>query len=153
MFLLASAPLAAAQDATRRTDDPPTYSSVERIRAELERTPRLTTQTLDATPHFALVVRETRPFEYVHEFDFSSGPIPPGGLYAYEQQQRIGPAMSQPLVIVDLMPIARMVAGTMRKHQAAARLAAARAETAHAIADYCAAQPGHGEGIRICETR
>jgi hypothetical protein len=82
----------------------------------------------------------------VPPWNFRSGPVPPGGLYAYEQLQRSGISIAQPLVLVDLMAIAR---GIARAH-AAQSAAAAREDVRQTIAEYCAAQPDGGAGIAIC---
>jgi hypothetical protein len=82
--------------------------------------------------------------------DFRSGPVPPGGLYAYEQQQRLNPNMPVPLFNISLMPLVRGIAhGFSNAYQAQSSSDAHRA-VVRAIAEYCAAQPNGGTAIAIC---
>jgi hypothetical protein len=119
--------------------------SIAHIRAALERPDRLTLPQI--TPDFVVDVHERERFDkLVPPWNFRSGPVPPGGLYAYEQLQRSGISIAQPLVLVDLMAIAR---GIARAH-AAQSAAAAREDVRQTIAEYCAAQPDGGAGIAIC---
>jgi len=153
-ILLFAAALAQAQaSAPPPAPDPPASESpalelpvsLARIREALQRPDLLTLPRI--TPDFVVDVNERQRFEkLVPPVDYKSGPVPPGGLYAYEQLQRAGVPITQPLVVVDLMAIAR---GIGRAH-AAQSAASAREEVRQAIAEYCAAQPGGGAGLAIC---
>ena len=134
------------QTGSASQSEPPVLPvSIERIRAALERPDLLTLRHI--TPDFVVDVRERERFDkLVPPMDFSSGPVPPGGLYAYEQLQRAGVPITQPLVLIDLMAIAQEIRRAHAPHEAAS----AREEVRQAIADYCAAQPGGGVGIAIC---
>jgi hypothetical protein len=147
--LILSGALALAQQPTQPPADinPPPLFSVERIRAALE-TPHSELLTRrQITPDFVVNIRERERFEKLMKpWDFSSGPVPPGGLYAYEQLQRSGIAIAQPLFLIDLMAIGRGVS----KAAYSARTAAARRTVERAIAEYCAAQPDGGAGIQLC---
>ena len=119
--------------------------SLARIRAALDRPDLLTLHPV--TPDFIVAVSERERFEkLVPPPDYRSGPVPPGGLYAYEQLQRSGLGSAQPLFLVDLIAIGRGIARAHASHEAAA----ARDEVRREIAAYCAAQPGAGAGIAIC---
>ncbi len=119
--------------------------SIERIRAALDRPAPLTLRRI--TPDFVVDVRERERFDkLIPPLDFKSGPVPPGGLYAYEQLQRSGVPIAQPLFLIDLIAIGHDLA---RAHAAHAG-AAARANVQRAIAEYCEARPNGGAGIAIC---
>ncbi len=127
------------------TSPPELPVSIARIRAALERPDLLTLPQI--TPDFVVSVQERERFDkLVPPLDFRSGPVPPGGLYAYEQLQRSGLSTVQPLVVVDLIAIARGIARAYSAQSAAA----ARENVRRVIADYCAAQPSAGAGIAIC---
>ena len=74
----------------------------------------------------------------------------PPGLYAFEARHQVGPQMATPLIVVDVMPIARAVAGAIQNARTASRRTAAREEVKHAIEEYCEAQPDHGAGTQMC---
>jgi hypothetical protein len=82
--------------------------------------------------------------------DFRSGPVPPGGLYAYEQQRRLNPDMPMPLFSVPLIPLVRGIAHGLSNARAAQSSSQAHREVARAVAEYCAAQPNGGTAIAIC---
>ncbi len=82
--------------------------------------------------------------------DFGSGPVPPGGLYAYEQQQRLNPTAPIPLFNVSLMPLVRGIAHGFSSAYQAQSSAGAHRDVVRAIAEYCAAQPNGGTAIAIC---
>jgi hypothetical protein len=139
MLLQASAP---SQDASSSMRLP---VSIERIRQALQQRPALTVHPV--IPDFRVDVHEHQRFEQLlPQWDFRSGPVPPGGLYAYEQLQRSGVPIAQPLVLVDLIAIGRALAGARAAHAAGA----AREDVQRAIAEYCAAQPDGGAAIAIC---
>jgi hypothetical protein len=130
---------------TSASDAPDLPVSIARIRAALERPDVLTLPRI--TPDFVVDVRERQRFDkLVPPMDFRSGPVPPGGLYAYEQLQRSGVSAAQPLLLIDLIAIGHEISRAHAAHEAAS----AREEVRQAIADYCAAQPAGGAGIAIC---
>jgi hypothetical protein len=95
----ASSEPAAAQTST---------GSLSRIRQALE------TQThslkLDATqenpPTFRAEIRGRRVESVLDRLDFRPGPMPPGGLYAFEQAQLLGnPWAGRPMIEVNVLPI------------------------------------------------
>jgi hypothetical protein len=143
--------------------------SLDKIREGLETTPVLSLRTLNEQPTFTVMIRERQKIEeLLASIDFkSSSPSPAGGLYAYEQQRVMFPAVDHPLVQPyaafsqpELLTIlAENLAGkylagkamqSITNAERARAEAAAREEVRAAVADYCAAQPDAGAGILIC---
>jgi len=144
---------ALAQAATAGADVPLNLPvSLDRIRAALERSPVARLKIVDRKPDFRVEIRERRRIEeLLATLDFRSGPVPPGGLYAFEQKARLSsPWGSQPIVSVDLLSVAGWFAGGISSARRTHAEAGAREEVTRAIADYCAAQPNRGAGIQIC---
>jgi hypothetical protein len=144
--------------------------SVNRIRQALAQPaePLIGLRGLDETPTFRVEIRERLKIdELLQSLNYKSGPAVPGGLYAYEQQRQLFPAMNNPLaqpyaafsqgelvtILVENL-VGKYLAGrAMNAISSAERAraeAAAKEEVAHAISEYCAAQPDRGAGIRIC---
>ena len=132
-------------------DDPsnPPFS-IDRIRDSLAQTPPEPALLPAAQPQFRVNIVERQRFGDRVPPDFRGGPVPPGGLYAYEQRQRIGPPMAQPLVVIDITPIASAIVAAIRDARRSGETAAAREDVRRAIGQYCAAQPDRGAGIQIC---
>jgi hypothetical protein len=127
--------------------------SLGRIRADLSRAPQFSLlDALDSTPHFTMTIEEERPpfFGVFSPGDFDGGPVPPGGLYAYEQQQRIGAPSTPPLLAFSLLPALGEVVTAIRQARRARAEAAARAEVERAMQEFCAAQPNQGAGVVGC---
>src|SRR5580704_7681507 len=75
--------------------------SLARIRDRLARaaTPGLLLRDVQDPPTFRLEILERRKIEeLLSTLDFKSGPKPPGGVYAYEQQRMLFPSVDNPLV-------------------------------------------------------
>lgn len=73
--------------------------SLDKIREALAEAPAEPLKGLDVKPHFRVQVQERQRFEALLEaLKFDSGPAVPGGLYFYEQQQRLFPKVDNPLV-------------------------------------------------------
>jgi hypothetical protein len=123
--------------------EPPQHElpvSVARIRAGLERTQVLRLTLTDRKPDFRVDIRERR-FEedLLNRLDFRSGPVPPGGLYAFEQRQRIGPpGIAQPLVMVDVLAIGQALHSAIANARRSSAERAAREEVQRALAEFCA---------------
>jgi hypothetical protein len=114
--------------------------SLARVRAGLERPPVLRLTVPDPPPDFRIEIQQ-RPFiqDLIERLDFSSGPMPRGGIYAYEQQQRMGtPEIAQPLVMVDALGIASSVRKAVSSARRSHAEAAAREEVQRALAEFCA---------------
>jgi hypothetical protein len=141
-------------------DDPsPLPVSLDRIREALADAPAEPLRGLDERPHFRIEVRERQKIdEILANLDFKSGPVPPGGLYRYEQQRILTPSVQNPLAQPyaafsqgELLTLAlealieKYVGG--RVTHAASDLSRTRAEQAardevvRALADYTAARP------------
>jgi len=121
----------------------------------------------DAPADFRIDVREQQKIdEIIARLDFRSGPVPPGGLYGYAQQQRLANPTDYPLaqpyaafsggelvtialenlVAHYLVPrITQAVGDAQRAH--AEQIA--REEVARSIASYCADRPDRAD-IVIC---
>jgi|WetSurMetagenome_2_1015567.scaffolds.fasta_scaffold439664_1 hypothetical protein len=115
--ILAAAPVAAQEGASSSSAPPPSSSqdsgatspskqagnsdtlpvSLDRIKQALEDTPTVPLAGLNETPQFKVEVQEHQRFEeLVKTLNFNSGPPPPGGLYAYEQQQNVWSKQQHP---------------------------------------------------------
>jgi hypothetical protein len=114
------------------------------------------------------IVEQRKIDEMLSKLDFKRGPVPAGGLYAFEQQQRLFKPTSRPLMqpyaaynggqfmtiaLENLLakylggPLIDAVTGAVRS--SAER--AAREEVDQAIADYCAARSDRAQ-IQLCST-
>jgi hypothetical protein len=125
--------------------------SLERIRTALDRPSPLRLPDEAPKADFVVHIVEKSWFERVMPpVDFRSGPVPPGGLYAFEQQQRLDPTAPIPLFNVSLMPLVRGIAHGFASASQAQSSAAAHRDVTRAIAEYCAAQPNGGTAIAIC---
>jgi hypothetical protein len=145
--------------------------SLDRIREQLAQPapvkPLLS--SLDIKPDFKVEIVERQTIlDILERLDFRTGPAPAGGLYAYEQQRRLFNPVDQPLVQPyaafsggELLTIAlqnlmirylggRLIDSVTEAERERAE-AAARADVARAVADYCAAQPDRAT-ITICAT-
>lgn len=142
-------------------------ASLDRIRAGLERPAGTILLTpIDAPADFRLQILEQQKIdELIAKLDFKSGPVPPGGLYGYEQQRVTNPTsnpLAQPyaafsggeLLTIAIENIVGRYLGGQLAHSVseaerarAARLA--REEVSRTIAGYCAARQDRN-GIVIC---
>lgn len=161
--------------ATRQDSEGSTSSelpvSLDRIREGLARAPaKPLLQNIDRKPDFRQEIQVQQKIdELLSTLDLKTGPRAPGGLYGYEQQQRLWNSVDHPL----MQPYAAFSGGeiltlaieslaikylggralsAVTDAQRASAEEAAREEVAHAIAKYCAAQPGGGVGVRLCDT-
>lgn len=114
------------------------------------------------------IVEQKKIDEMLSKLDFRSGPAPAGGLYGYEQQQRLFKPTDRPLMqpyaaynagqfftvaIENLIgrylggPAIAAVSGGMRSRAERE----AKEEVDHAIADYCASRTDRAD-IQLCST-
>ena len=118
--------------------------SVNRIRQALAQPaePLKGLKGLDETPTFRVEIRERQRFEnLLATLDFKSGPVPPGGLYGFEQRARLSsPWGSQPIVGVDVLSIARLIGNGVSSARRSHAEAAAREEVKRALEEFWAAQ-------------
>src|SRR5262249_10387050 len=124
---------------------------------------------IDEPPTFRIEIRERQKIqELLSTLDFKSGPTPPGGVYAYEQQRLLFPSVDNPLaqpysafnqgqlltILVENLAgkyLAGRAIESITKAQREHAEAAARREVEQAIAEYCAGKPDGGAGIQLCE--
>src|SRR5256885_521875 len=80
--------------------------SLDKIKNALEQPPIQPLRGLSGlngtnnVPNFTIAVEERQRVkleDLINSLDFKSGPAPPGGLYAYEQQRQLLPAVNNPL--------------------------------------------------------
>jgi hypothetical protein len=141
--------------------------SLNRIREGLEKPEESRLKNLDVRPDFSIQIEEQhRINEILSKIDFKTGPAPAGGLYGYEQQQRLFNPTDRPLqqpyaafsgselitIAIENL-IAKYLGGkAVDAVTSAARAhaeAQAREEVDQTIADYCAARPDRNE-ISLC---
>jgi len=148
--------------------------SLDKIRDGLERpaTTRLFTlnflKALDREPNFRVAIEERRKIdELLSTLNVKGGPTPAGGLYAFEQQRIMFPAVDNPLaqpyaafnqgqlltILVENLVGKYLVgraADAITKSVRDQAEAAARKEVDESVAEYCAAKPNNGAGIVLC---
>jgi len=145
--------------------------SLVKIRDGLARpaAPGFLLKGVEDTPTFRIEILERRKIEeLLSTLDFKSGPKPPGGVYAYEQQRMLFPAVDNPLVqpyaafspgelavvtaesAATNMLGAKYVAKALKNAFRSYQVEAARAEVERAIAEYCSSKPNGGAGIEMC---
>jgi hypothetical protein len=122
------------------TSGPKLPVSLNRIREMLGQPVGLRVMLPERKVDFRVDVHERQPaMELLDTLDFRSGPVPPGGLYAFEQRQRAGQAWSQqPLIQVDLLAIAQSLGTAAGKARRTAAENAARQEVVNALREFCA---------------
>jgi hypothetical protein len=129
--------------------------SLERIREGLASEKPSLLDALNLEANFRVEVKERRPNfgDMFPPGSFDAGPVPPGGLYAYEQQRMLFPNWTPALFTVDTLPVFRAIVNAIGDARRARGEAAARAEVERAMAEFCAAQPNRGEGVVGCGKR
>ena len=108
--ILTSVPVLASQDGpssassasspSKDAEQPTLPVSLTKIREALAQAPVEPLKGLNEQPHFRVEVQEWQKFKAMLDalkFD-SGGPPVPGGVYAYDQQQRLFPKVDNPLV-------------------------------------------------------
>lgn len=173
----------APQDSTKKADPakddgraPSTLPvSLDKIKEALQQPPSsLTLRALDETPTFRVQILERMKVEELLAtlfFKSTPGPFggytPGGGLYGYEQQRQMWPAVDNPMrqpyaafsqselltILIENL-IGKYLGGRAIdavSHAERARAeAAAKDEVRSAVAQYCNAQPNSGAGLQIC---
>lgn len=144
--------------------------SLDRIRGALQTAPNMSLRAVDERPTFRMQIRERQKIdELLATLNFKSTPAPGGGLYGFEQQRQMFPAVDNPLrqpyaafsqpelltILVENLAGKYLagraidaITGAERAHAESAALA----EVQSAIGDYCSAQPNAGSGIQICSS-
>ena len=147
---------AAAQDSAQNNVQPLDLPvSLERIREGLASEKPSILDALDREPTFRIEVQEKRPnfAEMFPPGSFDGGPVPPGGLYAYEQQRMLFPNSTPALFSFGVLPAFRQLVNAISEARRARAAAAAREEVERAMAEFCAAQPNRGESVAGCGRR
>lgn len=174
---VASSPKAAAASAAsdgspQGSADPATLPvSLAKIKGALEQPPPVETlRGLSDQPTYKISIEERQRVkleDLVNSLNFKSGPTPAGGLYGYEQQRQMFPAVDNPLrqpysefsqpelttILVENLAghyLASRAAGAITGAMRSEAEARAREDVVRAITEYCAAQPRGGAGIQIC---
>ena len=144
--------------------------SLDKIKKELEQPPAPMLRGLDDKPTFKIEIHEKPKFsldDLIRSLDVKAGPVPAGGVYAFEMYKQQFNSTNNPLaqpyaafntgelltILVENLvgkylagKVGNAVTGASRERA----VTAAREEVQQAITDYCTAQPNHGAGIQIC---
>jgi len=166
-----SAPQASSQKDDNKKPESNLPVSLDKIKKELEQPPSPVLRGLDDRPTFKLEIQEKPKIsldDLIKGLNFKAGPVPAGGVYAFEiQKQQFNPTnnpLAQPYAAFnqgELLTIlvenlvgkylagkaSNAITGAMRDRA----VSTAREEVQQAVSDYCAAQPNHGAGIQICD--
>ena len=145
--------------------------SIDKIREALrEPAPAMSLRTLDERPTFRVQIHERmRIEELLASLNFKTSPAPGGGLYGFEQQRQMFPAVDNPLrqpyaafnqpelltiLIENLVGryLADKAGNAISNAERLHAEANAREEVRTAVEQYCSAQPKAGAGIQICDT-
>ena len=144
--------------------------SIDKIREALEQpAPTMSLRTLDERPMFRIQIQERMKIEeLLASLNFKTSPAPGGGLYGFEQQRQMFPAVDNPLrqpyaafnqpelltILVENL-VGRYLAdkaGTAISNAERMHAEAnAREDVRIAVEQYCNAQPKAGAGIQICD--
>jgi hypothetical protein len=124
-----------------QTGDQEQIVSLDRIRKALERDRSSRLLIERPEPTFQVTVRELIHLTDPHGQDaFIDNLHPPrGGLYAFEQRQRLGnPWAGQPFIKVDVLPLLESVGQSIRKARHAHAQRSAQDEVERALTEFCA---------------
>jgi hypothetical protein len=148
--------------------------SLDRIREGLTHAPEYPSlRSLSERADFTVTIQEDMKDRLtfqkrLEQMDFSSGPAPAGGVYAYDQQRMLSrmnrPHEQQPLAGFTGGEMVQVAITSVLSKLLGSQLAdlfkglassdtAAREQVERDVAEYCARQPGGGDGIAICSTR
>jgi hypothetical protein len=114
---------------------------LQRIRQALAAKPMKLPPT-DTQPTFRVQVTEKALvfWRSVDRDAFSGGPVPPGGLYAFQLRQQLGnPWAGQPLVTIDVLSLARRFNDAIGNARRVREKQAAESEVKRSLATFCAA--------------
>lgn len=144
--------------------------SLDRIKEALAQTPAISLRTLDERPTFRVQIQERQRLEeLLASLNYKTTPAPAGGLYGYEMQRQVWPAVDNPLrqpysafsqpelvtILVENL-VGHYLGGkalnAVSNAERAHAESAARDEVRRAVAEYCGAQPNSGAGILLCDT-
>jgi hypothetical protein len=158
------------QDDKDKKQDQGLPVSLDKIKKELEQPPPQLLRGLDDKPTFKLEIQEKPKIsldDLLRSLDFKAGPVPAGGVHAFELQRQVFNPTNNPLsqpyaafsqgelltILVENL-VGKYLAGKASNAITSAMrdraVSAAREEVQQAITEYCAAQPNRGAGIQIC---
>jgi hypothetical protein len=142
---------------------------LDRIREALAKPTPSLILNVEVPANFKVEVNEQEKLDdLLKTLDFRAGPVPAGGLYAYELQHVVfNPTnypLMQPYAAFSGSELLTLAAESLAGHYAGGKAinalseternrakAAARADVLRSIADYCAARPDKGADIPICQ--
>jgi hypothetical protein len=106
-----ASPAQDSQPGQQQSDKPPDLPvSLDKIREALAQPAPTTFKSLDERPVFRVEVRERQKLDdLMKSLNFNAGPAIPGGIYGYEQQRNLFPAVNNPLA----QPYAAFTPGEM----------------------------------------
>jgi hypothetical protein len=111
-------------------------TSLARIRQALSQ--RDPFQTPNIQPTFRVAIQERTWDRVGKDPNPWDNPVPPGGLYGFEQRQRLGnPWANQPLVQIDMLPIAERMIQSLKDARHAHSEREAHEEVMRALAAFC----------------
>ena len=145
--------------------------SIAKIKQALQQpTSTFSLRSVDERPTFRVQIRERQKIEeLLASLNFKTAPAPGGGLYGYEQQRQMFPAVDNPMhqpyaafsqgelltILIENL-VGKYLGGralnAISNAERARAQAQAKAEVREAVAQYCAVQPRAGAGMQICET-
>jgi hypothetical protein len=144
--------------------------SIDKIREALEQpAPAMSLRTLDERPMFRIQIQERMKIdELLASLNFKTSPAPGGGLYGFEQQRQMFPAVDNPLrqpyaafnqpelltILVENLVgsyLADKAGNAISNAERMHAEANAREDVRAAVEQYCSAQPKAGAGIQICD--
>jgi hypothetical protein len=151
--------------------------SLDKIKDALNQPPSaLNLRALDETPTFRMQIVERQKIEELLGtlfFKNTPGPyggyVPGGGLYGYEQQRQMFPAVDNPMrqpysafsggelltILIENL-VGKYLGGraidAVSNGERSRAEAAAKEEVRNAVTQYCSSQPNNGAGIQICGT-
>jgi len=185
--VIVAVPPAHAQDTQPSSSQPPASApkdsaqanlpvSLDKIKEALKQPQALSLRSLDETPTFRMQILEKQKIEALLATLFlktTPGPFggyaPGGGLYGFEQQRQMFPAVDNPLrqpyaafsggelltILIENL-VGKYLGGraldAVSNAERARAEANAKEEVRSAVAQYCAAQPNGGAGVQICGT-
>ena len=120
-------------DGTQPTGD---STSLARIRQALSQRDPLQTRSIE--PTFRVAIQERTWDRVGNTANAWENPAPPGGLYGFEQRQRLGNAWAnQPLVQIDMLPIAARLIQSLKDARHAHNEREAHEEVVRALSAFC----------------
>jgi hypothetical protein len=135
-------PLVATLSGQSGTQPKGDSTSLARIRQALSQPDRLQRRNIE--PTFRVAIQERTWDRVGNNPNTREQPAPPGGLYGFEQRQRLGnPWANQPLIQIDMLPMAGRIIQSVKDARHAASEREAHEEVLRALSAFCS--------VNICE--